>query len=163
VSLLQPNPSAVEASQPGWVAVLELAAQEVFELMLGSPLPVISEPIAEDGLDITAMVGLAGRLCGVLTIRCSTQTAAKLASKMLGVQDEKAAPDLWDALGELCNMIAGNFKNKIPGLGDGCMLSLPTLITGGDYRCHSLGHSNILPVNFWFDGERIMTTLEIHS
>jgi len=162
VSLLQPHPRT-DTCPSGWVSVLELAAQEVFELMLGSQLLVGSEPMADDGLDITAMVGLAGRLCGVLTIRCSSQTGIKMASKMLGVEREKAIPDLWDALGEVCNMIAGNFKNKIPGLGDGCMLSVPTVITGGDYRCHSLGHSNILQVNFWFEGERIMSTIEIHN
>jgi len=31
----------------------------------------------------------------------------------------------------------GNFKNKIDGLSDGCMLSLPTVITGSDYTLHS--------------------------
>ena len=46
---------------------------------------------------------------------------------------------MWDALGEICNMVAGNFKNKVSGLGNGCMLSVPTVITGRDYHCHSLG------------------------
>lgn len=30
-----------------------------------------------------------------------------------------------DALGEVCNMVAGNFKNKIAGLAEGGMLSPP--------------------------------------
>jgi len=138
VSLIEPHPSTVEDNHTVWVAGLERAAQEVFKPMLGSSLLVVSEPMAEAGVDVTAMVGLAGRLCGLLTVRCSWQTGAKMASKMLGVESDRAIPHLWDALGELCNMIAGNFKNKIPGLGDGCMLSVPTVITGGDYRCHSI-------------------------
>jgi chemotaxis protein CheX len=145
----------------GWESVLELSAQEVFELMLGSHLVVTPEPLAEDGLDITAMVGLAGLLCGVLTIRCSSGSGTRMASKMLGVDSEKAVREVWDALGEICNMVAGNFKNKISGLGDGCMLSVPTVITGGDYNCHSLGDSNTLRVNFLFEGKSLIAALEI--
>jgi hypothetical protein len=58
-------------------------------------------------------------------------------------------------------MVAGNFKNKISGLGDGCMLSVPTVITGGDYNCHSLGDSNTLRVNFLFEGKSLIAALEI--
>ena len=36
-------------------------------------------------------------------------------------------------LGELRNMIAGNFKLKVTSLADHCMLSVPTVITGDDY------------------------------
>lgn len=147
----------------GWPPVLELATKEVFETMLASRLEVNPEPLGDDGLDVTAMVGLAGSLCGVLTIRCSSRTGAKMASKMLGIEGEKAASEMWDALGEICNMVAGNFKNKISGLGNGCMLSVPTVITGRDYNCHSLGEPSTLRVNFLFEGERIITTLEIHS
>ncbi len=143
--------------------MLEQSAQEVFELMLGSHLVVAPEAVADDGLDITAMVGLAGLLCGVMTIRCSSKAGAKMASKMLGVDADKAVSEIWDALGEICNMVAGNFKNKISGLGDGCMLSVPTVITGGDYECHSLGNSKILRINFLFDGDGIIAALEIHS
>jgi len=46
-----------------------------------------------------------------------------------GVEAEKVGPEISDALGEVCNMIAGNFKNKISGLSEGCMLSVPTVIT----------------------------------
>jgi chemotaxis protein CheX len=168
VSPLKANPSVIESHQ-GWLSVLELSAQEVFELMLGSHLVVATEAASQDqdqdkdGLDITAMVGLAGRLCGVLTIRCSSKSGARMASKMLGVDAEKAATEIWDALGEVCNMIAGNFKNKISGLGDGCMLSVPTVITGGDYCCHSSGTAETLQINLLFEGDRIIAALEIHS
>jgi chemotaxis protein CheX len=164
VSPLKSNPSVIENHQ-GWLSVLELSAQEVFELMLGSHLVVATEAGSEDGegLDITAMVGLAGRLCGVLTVRCSSKSGARMASKMLGVDADKAVSEIWDALGEVCNMVAGNFKNKITGLGDGCMLSVPTVITGGDYCCHSSGTSETLQINLLFEGDRIIAALEIHS
>lgn len=157
------GPSAKVDSHQGWHPVLELATQEVFETMLASHLEADPEPPVDDGLDVTAMVGLAGSLRGVLTIRCSSRTGARMASKMLCIDAEKAVGEMWDALGEICNMVAGNFKNKISNLGDGCMLSVPTVITGGDYNCHALGDPSTLRVNFLFEGERIIAALEIQS
>jgi len=52
-----------------WGPLLELSAQEVFALMLGDRLESTSEPAATDSLDVTSMVGLAGSLCGLLTLR----------------------------------------------------------------------------------------------
>jgi len=150
------------ASRECWIPTLQLAMQEVFELMLASPLQVAAEPPAEDGLDITSMVGFAGQLCGILSVRCSAKSAAQMASRMLGIDPEKAGPEMWDAVGEICNMVAGNFKNKINGLGDGCMLSVPTVITGADYNVHSMVNDN-LQTAFLFQGEPVLVSLEIHN
>ena len=153
------------ASAPGrecWLPTLQLAMQEVFDLMLASPLEVPAQPPPGEGLDITAMVGLAGQLCGILTVRCSSKTAGCMAARMLGIEAEKAGQEMWDAVGEICNMVAGNFKNKIAGLGDGCMLSVPTVITGREYSLHSMVDDEIRTV-LLFAGEPVVLTLEIHS
>jgi len=155
-----PGPKANE-NHENWIPVLELAAQEVFELMLGTHLDVApASTIVEDTPDITAMVGLAGGLCGVLTIQCSSRSAAEMASMMLGVEVERAAPQVWDALGEVCNMVAGNFKNKIAGMGEGFMLSVPTVITGADYNRHASCYSSTIQASFWFEGARITMALD---
>src|SRR5581483_3805121 len=138
--------SSPASARECWAATLQLAMREVFELMLASPLEIAADPPAEDILDITAMVGLAGQLCGVLSVRCSRKTAARMASRMLDIDPEKAGPEMWDAVGEICNMVAGNFKNKIGGLGDGCLLSVPTVIAGGDYSVHSLVNDQVRAV-----------------
>jgi chemotaxis protein CheX len=70
---------------------------------------------------------------------------------------------LWDAIGEICNMIAGNFKNKLTGLSDRCLLSVPTVITGGDYSFHSLADSGALEVTMLFENQPIQVSLEVHS
>ncbi len=92
------------------------------------------------------MVGLAGQLCGVFSVRCDGKAAALITSKMLGVAVDKVGPEVADAIGEVCNMVAGNFKNKISGLAEGCMLSPPTVITGSDYTMRSLADSPALDV-----------------
>lgn len=106
-----------------WLPVLDLATREVFETMLASQLTTPAST-STDSLNVTAMVRLAGMLCGVMSVRCEKKAATLMASKMLGVDLDKVGPEIADALGEICNMVAGNFKNKIAGLDDGCMLSL---------------------------------------
>jgi chemotaxis protein CheX len=154
--------AANENIPENWLPLLQLAVKEVFEIMLGSKL----EPHSDSGAapkDFTAMVGLAGQLCGVMTMRCSAQSAALIASKMLGIDPKEANAEMWDAIGEVANMIAGNFKNKLTGMGDRCMLSVPTVITGADYSFHSLADSTPLEVTMAFEGEPIVVNLEIHS
>jgi chemotaxis protein CheX len=145
-----------------WTPLLELAAREVFELMLGCKL-TMPETTTEAALDITSMVGMAGQLCGVLSVRCDRKAAALMASKMLGIDLDKVGADIADALGEICNMVAGNFKNKVSGLGDGCMLSPPTVITGNDYNLHSLADSPGLEIRLLFENMPMTITLQIHS
>ena len=146
----------------GWLTLLEVAAQEVFELMLSSHLTIpatAEEPVGE----ITSMVGLAGQLCGVLSVRCDGKAAALMTSKMLGVDLNKVGPEMSDALGEVCNMIAGNFKNKITGLGNGCMLSPPTVISGNDYSLYSQTDQPSLQVRMMFENMPIIVSIQIQS
>jgi chemotaxis protein CheX len=145
-----------------WIPLLETATREVFELMLGCQLTV-SVAAEEPSEEVTAMVGLAGQLCGVLSVRCDSKAAALMASKMLGVPLEKVGAEVSDALGEVCNMVAGNFKNKIAGLAEGCLLSPPTVVTGSDYSLHSLAESPGLEINLLFERMPIVISLQIHS
>src|SRR5882724_9475623 len=100
---------ATDVRHEEWVPLLDTATREVFELMMGSQLSVPAATV-EANLSTTAMVGLAGQLCGVLSVRCDSKAAALMTSKMLGVDLDKVGPEISDALGEVCNMVAGNFK-----------------------------------------------------
>ena len=153
---------AANRNHENWTPLLEMAVREVFELMLGCQLtsPIDGEETAPD---YTAMVGLAGHLCGLLSVRCHGKAAALMASKMLGVDLDKVGPEVSDALGEVCNMAAGNFKNKIAGLAEGCMLSPPTVVTGSDYTLHSSSDSPTIEVRLFFEGMLIVISLQIHS
>jgi chemotaxis protein CheX len=145
-----------------WIPLIEVAAREVFELMLGCQLAVAASP-EKTSLDVTAMVGLTGQLCGVLSVVCERKAAALMTSKMLGVELEKVGPEVSDALGEVCNMVAGNFKNKIAGLAEGCMLSPPTVVSGSDYSLHSIADSPALEVKMLFEGMPMVIALQING
>ena len=153
---------ASTGSHENWAALLEVATREVFALMLGCQLTVAAAA-DESTQDVTAMVGLAGQLCGVLSVRCSGKAAALMTSKMLGVALDKVGSEVADALGEVCNMVAGNFKNKIAGLAEGCMLSPPTVITGSDYTLRSQGDLPALEVRLLLENRLIVISLQVHS
>jgi chemotaxis protein CheX len=86
-----------------------------------------------------------------------------MSSKMLGTTPGEFSPEVQDAFGEVGNMVAGNFKNKISGLGDACMLSVPTVITGTDYSVRSLADSAGLEARFLFENMPVAIILEIHT
>ena len=153
---------AADGGHENWIPLLDTAAKEVFELMLGCQLTA-SATTEETNMDITAMVGLAGQLCGVLSVRCDQKAATLMTSKMLGVALDKVGPEVADALGEVCNMVAGNFKNKIAGLAEGCLLSPPTVITGSDYNLHSMSDSPAVEIRMLFESMPIAISLQIHS
>ena len=146
-----------------WPELLEEAAREVFGMMLNSEVQKAPPGTVLPKTEFTAMVGLAGKLCGVCVLRCSPTAAGLMASKMLGVNPEEASNEKWDAVGEICNMVAGNFKNKLPGISEHCMLSCPTVIAGNDYKCRSLSDGQSMNVTMLFEGSPLGIVLEIHD
>jgi chemotaxis protein CheX len=84
------------------------------------------------------VIGLAGPITGVFAIRCDEKVAIAIACGMLGVNAEAAKSEIWDALGEVCNMVIGNFKAKTGKAGESSALSVPTVIHGHDYRVRPL-------------------------
>jgi chemotaxis protein CheX len=151
-----------EKQHQDWLPFLEFAAREVFEMMLGSQLTK-PETVEANRFNVTAVVGLAGKLSGVISVRCQEKAAVLMASRMLGVDLDKVGPEISDALGEICNMVAGNFKNKISGLGDGCMLSPPSVITGEDYTVHTRPPMPSLEVTMLFENMPLLITLHVHN
>jgi chemotaxis protein CheX len=154
----QTDNSFIEA----WRRQLCESAKHVFSTMVGVELsdPPHPDPVVVP--DVTAIIGLAGQLCGVLTLRCCDASAGQIASKMLGIPIEDASTNQCDAVAEICNMVAGNFKAKI-GMEDTCMLSVPTVITRCDYQFHSLVSGTRVEVPMMFDHEIVWFTLEIRE
>ncbi|MBZ5657319.1 MAG: chemotaxis protein CheX [Acidobacteriia bacterium] len=154
--------SAVRSREENWQPVLELAVEEVFEIMLGCRVTPASRSQHKTCEDYTAMIGLAGSLCGVLTVCCGAHTAKQVAKCMLG--DIASSEDqVADALGEICNMVAGNFKNKLTGMDGRCMLSVPTIISGGEYEFRSLADGETLDVCVLFEEAPVTVRLELHT
>jgi chemotaxis protein CheX len=146
--------------QTAWPDVLRETAIEVFATMVGATLKNSETNDVPALAQMTGMVGIAGPLIAVFSLRCSERAATTLASQMLGVSLEDAAAQKRDAVGEICNMVAGYFKAKI-GLGDQCKLSVPTILVGTDYKIHSPGRSQRLELPLLYELEPILMTLDI--
>jgi len=164
-SLAAGRPSGETRSQgrEGWRDVLAKAACEVFEIMVGTSLGKVTEDGPHIVADFTAMVGIAGSLCGVLSLRTSSEAARRMAAGMLGIEEAGVGENVQDALGEVCNMIAGSFKSRIPGIADTCALSVPTVISGKDYTLYSLASGEHYEVIFSFEGKPLSVTLDLHG
>ncbi len=153
---------AKPSREENWSPILERATQEVFEIMLGCPVTLANPSEHKLAGGFTAIVGLAGALCGVVTVCCSAKTAGQIAKGMLGDTADSAGQAV-DALGEMCNMIAGNFKNKLAGTDERCMLSVPSVISGGEYRFHSLVKGNSMETVVLFEDAPVSIRLQLQN
>lgn len=118
---------------------LDESVEEVFRVMLGVHCMRelgSSGDACFEGESVTAVVGLGGMLSGACVFRSSYVIAIKLAAKMTGTQFERVDDVVKDGIGEICNMLAGAWKGKIPDLAAHCGLSVPAVITGRDYQIH---------------------------
>ena len=99
---------------PEWEACIEESLREVFGIMLD--LKVQRSANLRLVPDLTALVGLTGSLNAWFTIRCSRHGAATLASRMMALEAVQGEEQIFDALGEICNIVAGNFKARLCSL-----------------------------------------------
>ena len=144
-----------------WTAALGDSAKEVFSMMVAAEVTVAADKKLPVFADVTGVIGIGGAFSAVFSLRCSTDAANHIASQMLGVPAEEASAQAADAIGEICNMVAGQFKAKI-GHEATCMLSIPTVITGKDYAVHSSRCAEI-EMPLLYNGEPIWIALDVRK
>ncbi len=110
--------------------VLIQSTKEVFETM--SFLDVAQQdPITENveiqGIDLTAVVCLAGEISGMLAVHCSRALAEECYGMISGSEGRADNMEVCDTVGELANMIAGTLKRRLSAHVDLFDLSLPSI------------------------------------
>src|SRR3974377_562505 len=145
-----------------WLGVLQETAVEVFSSMVGRPITTLADDIPRISPEVTGIVGIAGAMRANFILQCSASSSTRIASKMLGIspEDPSAEKAARDALGEICNIVAGYFKARI-GLGDVCMLSVPTIISGRGYKFRAARMFEKLELAVSYEGESLLATLEV--
>jgi chemotaxis protein CheX len=139
---------------------LDASVEEVFQLMLGVNCerylgPVeISEPES-----VTAVVGFGGLLSGACVFKSGASAAIKIAAHMTGMEFEEIDDTVKDGIGEICNMLAGAWKGKVPNLAANCGLSVPAVITGRDYNLHVQAPEFKLDHTYKFDDASFEVTI----
>ena len=115
---------------------LDASVEEVFHLMLGVDCRRYQGPVVMEAESVTAVVGFGGLLSGACVFKSGSSTAIKVAAHMTGMEFEEIDDTVKDGIGEICNMLAGAWKGKVPNLAANCGLSVPAVITGRDYNLH---------------------------
>jgi chemotaxis protein CheX len=115
---------------------LDASVEEVFQMMLGvncrrDPGPQSTEPES-----VTAVVGFGGLLSGACVFNSGREAAIRIAAHLTGMEFDEVDDTVKDGIGEICNMLAGAWKGKVPNLAANCGLSVPAVITGSDYKLH---------------------------
>jgi chemotaxis protein CheX len=134
---------------------MELGAPEITELVTSiwkTVLDIDIEPDEDyqpmptsDGL-MTSCVQITGAWEGAVALYCTLSLGRKVAAAAFDKTLEAVADeDMQDILGELANIAGGNIKSMLPGP---CQLSLPSVITGKDYKFGVLGSQTWIQLRF---------------
>lgn len=112
------------------------SVEEVFRLMLGVSCQQFEGTYEKEADTITAVVGFGGALSGACVFRTGETVACRMATLLTGTEQATMDDTVKDAIGEICNMLAGAWKGRMPDLSANCMLSVPAVVTGRDYNIH---------------------------
>lgn len=138
---------------------LDASVEEVFRLMLGvecERMPASEGPEPES---VTAVVGFGGALSGACVFRSGNRAAIEIAARLTGMEFQGIDDTVKDGIGEICNMLAGAWKGRVPGLAARCGLSVPAVITGRDYHLHVQAPEFQLQHAYRFEGRRFDVTI----
>jgi chemotaxis protein CheX len=98
-------------------------------------------------------------MSGACVFRSGGSAAMKIAAHMTGMDFSEIDDTVKDAIGEICNMLAGSWKGKVPELAANCGLSVPAVITGRDYKLHVQAPEFRLQHGFKFDDASFDVTI----
>lgn len=108
-------------------------------------------PMISDG--VMALVGLAGPWIGAGVVTCNAKFAIQICNHLLMAEETAVNEDVLDAVGEVANMIIGNFKTLVEeDVGPLC-LSIPTVIYGRNFTSRSVGSNDWVVVPFEYNGD----------
>jgi len=139
---------------------LDASVEEVFRLMLGVNCERSTGPVEiVEPESVTAVVGFGGLLSGACVFRSGASAAIKIAARMTGMEFSEVDDTVKDGIGEICNMLAGAWKGKVPELAANCGLSIPAVISGRDYNIHVQAPEFRLHHTFLFDDASFEVTI----
>jgi chemotaxis protein CheX len=138
---------------------LDESVQEVFQTMLGINCRRDRGPADLEAESVTAVVGFGGLMSGACVFKSGGSVALKIAAHMTGMEFEQIDDTVKDGIGELCNMLAGAWKGKVPDLAAHCGLSIPAVITGREYHLHVQAPEFRLNHTYRFDNASFEVTI----
>jgi len=164
------NPRILESlsiSEDDLIKWLIADTKEVFSTMVGMEdllhLPSQVELTTHFENCVTAMVGMAGSLSGLVSIHTPQPLALQITSSMLGMDIDEMCEDVNDALGEIANMIAGSFKLHLEKGGADIRISTPSVVTGSEYVVTAGNENDTLTLRFATDEDWFIVAITIEN
>ncbi|WP_027358013.1 chemotaxis protein CheX [Desulforegula conservatrix] len=109
--------------------------------------------------DVTGVIGITGETNGTIAVTFEEGCILKIVSNMFGEEMTTLNSEVADAVGELTNMISGQARRELEGLGMVFEAAIPSVVSG---RSHSITHYTDGPkiaIPFTTDGGKF--TIEV--
>lgn len=142
------------------------STQAVFDTMLMMPLTPgisLSEKVYTFKNSISAMLGFAGDVQGMLTIHCPEEIAFSITGALLGIDVYEVDADVKDTVGEMANMVLGGIKDGFTELGTQVNLAVPTVLAGRSYRVSGMDDAAWTTVPFYLDEGEFLVELKLKT
>jgi chemotaxis protein CheX len=125
--------------------VLLESAKEIFGTMIFMDIVEVKELDPKDAIwDVLGSITFKGGIEGCLAICCTKPCAQAVAVNMLALDspEELTEDGMYDAIGEIANMVMGGLKSRILKLVGTLEVSIPSVVSGRELR-NTLGDSAI--------------------
>lgn len=88
--------------------------------------------------DVSGVIGLTGEASGTISVSFTEKSILAIVSNMLGEEIKELNEEIQDAVGEITNMISGQARRELEGLGKRLKAAIPTVITGKNHTITQL-------------------------
>ena len=137
------------------------ATEEVFDTMLsmslGRETPIESTTPVQ--ANVVASVAFAGHRRGLVVFYSSMGAAREIAGAMLGIPPDAVNGDVPDAIGEIANMVAGTFRNRLAAVEPASAIAVPTVTVGSDFSTMYISAVRRVRCPFDMNGHKISVEL----
>jgi chemotaxis protein CheX len=122
---------------------MTVAAAEVFSTMLNQAArqdpPIVRQSIEVLNDGVVSLIGITGEWVGSGVLSCSSECARWMSSQFLMSDYPEVNDEVLDAIGEITNMIVGNFKNKVAEQTGPLAMSVPAVVHGQNMHTTTRG------------------------
>lgn len=139
------------------------SARNVFSVMADITLDECHDgPDALQKEWVTALVGFEGTYRGLLALHCPEPLARRIAAGLLRDGDEVETQDLFDAMGEVANILGGDMKLFLDSGGRKIQLSTPSVFSGDmEFQDEFLSVPETVAFTMSSEGERLLIGVQL--
>ncbi len=98
--------------------------------------------------DVSGVIGLTGERNGSVSVSFAEECILKIVSNMLGEEYSVVNDDIKDAVGELTNMISGQARKTLDGIGYKFDAAIPTVVVGKDHVISHISSGPMIAIPF---------------